>query len=369
MDRLRHRLSLMTILMAVLLAACSSSPTGQGVAATAAVATTLPTPPPAATVRPPLPSAPSAAAPSTTLAATAAPAPAPGLTGRFAYNTPDGNIWVVNADGTHRVQVTRAGGSDLDPSWSMDGTQLVYRTSRGDYAPDRQGTGTEGIFIAQADGSGERQLYPPNAQTIGGLFPDWSPDGKWIAFSGLRADGSETIYRINPDGSGLTDLGAPNGSGECAEWSPDATKILVCSQPGNGAWQVWVMDADGSHQKQLTDAPPGRPGGMGGSMAAIWSLDGTQFAFSSDRDGGNNDVYVMNADGSHERQLTNRPGGQSPEVWLPDGRILITDWSVGKDLPDWYVISAQDGSMLGSMPALQGGNSPIDWTPQALTGS
>jgi Tol biopolymer transport system component len=362
MGSLRQRLGLMVILISVLLAACNASPAAQGVAATVPTAAAMiPTPSPPASRRPALPPTPTAAA-SATPAATAMLPPMAGLIGRFVYHT-DRTLWVMNADGSQRIQVTRAGGNDFDPSWSPDGSQFVFRTSRGHYAPDRQGTGTEGIFIAQADGSGERQLYPPNAQTIGGLFPDWSPDGNWIAFSGLRADGSETIYRVHPDGSGLTDLGAPDGSAECAEWSPDATKILVCSQPRNGAWQVWVMDADGGNKVQLTDAPPGRPGGMGGNMGAIWSRDGTQIAFSSDRDGGNNEVYVMNADGSHERRLTNLPGSQSPQVWLPGGRILIDDWSAGKELPDWYVISAADGSIIGSVPALQGSNSPIDWIP------
>ena len=116
------------------------------------------------------------------------------LTGRFAYNTPDGNLWAVDADGARRVQLTRAGGNDFDPSWSPDGSQLVFRTSRGRYAADRYGAGTEGIFIVAADGSREHQLYPIDTARPGGLFPDWSPDGAWIAFSGVHTDGSEVIY-------------------------------------------------------------------------------------------------------------------------------------------------------------------------------
>src|SRR3954465_6078567 len=116
MHNARQRLGLLVIFTTVLLAACSTPPAAQGVAATApAGATTLPTPPPTPAVRPALTAAPSAAAASATPALTAV-LPVAGLTGRFAYNTPDGNIWVMNADGTHRVQVTRAGGNDLDPS-------------------------------------------------------------------------------------------------------------------------------------------------------------------------------------------------------------------------------------------------------------
>jgi Tol biopolymer transport system component len=280
------------------------------------------------------------------------------LTGRFAYNTPDGNLWAVDADGARRVQLTRAGGNDFDPSWSPDGSQLVFRTSRGHYAADRFGAGTEGIFIVAADGSGEHQLYPIDPAMPGGLFPDWSPDGAWIAFSSVHTDGSEVIYKIHPDGTGLTDLGGVSGSAECAEWSPDGAKILFCSHvPGSNDFNVWMMDAYGSHKTQLTHTP-GRdyPGG--------WSPDGSQIAFSSELTlDGNSEVYVMNVDGSAMRRLTTMAGSQAPQAWLPGGRIVIDDWSAGKNLADWHVISVDDGQIVADLPALAGGNSPIDWTP------
>lgn len=76
------------------------------------------------------------------------------LSGRFAYDV-NGDIWVMNADGSDPRQLTRSGpGTDFDPSWSADGTEIVFRTSRGEYAPDERGTGTEGIFVVSV-GSGD----------------------------------------------------------------------------------------------------------------------------------------------------------------------------------------------------------------------
>lgn len=336
----------------IALTACSPTPVNTLSTATAPILT----PPITATTQPTNP---------TTLVATATARATPistipvatNFTGRFVFNKLDLNIWVMDADGSDPVQVTHAGGNDFDPSWSPDGRQFVFRTSRGQHGPDRTGTGTEGIFIANADGSGERQLYPLNAQTIGGLFPDWSPVGNRIAFSTLNANGVETLHVINADGSGLIDLGVP---GEGAKWSPDGKKIAYGSHPGNGDWQVWVVNVDGSNKTQLTRVPARIRGGEGGNRNNVWSPDGKRIAYTSDRDG-DYEIYIINADGSGDHRVTHSPGGQSPEVWLPDGRIIFDDWSARRDLPDWYVMNA-DGTGLASLPQLQGANSPLDWT-------
>ncbi len=175
-------------------------------------------------------------------AGTAAPSPPPatGLRGLIAYSTQAGDIWVMRADGSDRRQVTSAGGNDFDPSLSPDGRRVVFRTSRGHYAPDPNGTGAEGIFVVDVDGSHETEIQPRR----GGLFPDWSPDGRRIALSTLRADGTETILTMAPDGTHAHDTGVAGG--ECSEWSPDGSKLAYCHHPGNGDFDVWVMDADGS---------------------------------------------------------------------------------------------------------------------------
>jgi Tol biopolymer transport system component len=275
-------------------------------------------------------------------------APATGLTGRVVYASVQGDLWVVQADGSDRRRLTDSGqGVDSSPTWSPDGKRIAFRTSRGKSPP---GVDPSNIFVINADGSGERQLTPARGAAAGGLFPAWSPDGSSIAYS----NGSG-INLIRPDGSGRRPLGVP---GECSVWSPDGSKLLFCSNGinrGEGVdnWDVFVMDADGSHVRRLTsNAAQDYPG--------AWSPDGTQIAFFSRRDG-DGDVYVMDADGANLRRVTDQPGAQAADAWLPDGRLVIGSAQEGVEgPPDWFVVRP-DGSGRASLPQLQTAMEPIAW--------
>src|SRR5262245_2354633 len=89
--------------------------------------------------------------------------------GRFAFGL-DGDIWVMEADGTGRRRLTRGPGTDFDPTWSPDGAWILFRTDRGHYRPDAQGVGVEGLFLIRPDGTDEHQIYPPSAAAYGALF-------------------------------------------------------------------------------------------------------------------------------------------------------------------------------------------------------
>jgi Tol biopolymer transport system component len=276
-------------------------------------------------------------------------APAIGLKGRIVYSSVAGDLWIVKADGSNRRRLTDSGaGIDYSPTWSPDGKRVAFRTTRG----SSSGPDPSNIFVINADGSGERQLTPARGQAAGGLFPAWSPDGRSIAYSNGAG-----INLIRPDGSGRRPLGVP---GECSVWSPDGSKLMFCSNGinrGQGVdnWDVFVMDADGSHVRRLTsDVAQDYPG--------AWSPDGTQIAFFSRRDG-DGDVYVMDAEGSNVRRVTNQPGAQAADAWLSDGRLVIGSAQEGVEGPPQWFVMRPDGSGRASLPQLKTAMEPIAWLP------
>jgi Tol biopolymer transport system component len=289
------------------------------------------------------------------------PVPKSKLFGRIAYSTRSGDIWVMNANGTCRHQITHSGaGTDFDPSWAPDGRRLVFRTSRGHYQPDIYGNGLEGLFVTDVEGSSnEREVEPPT----GGMFADWSPRGDKIAFSGLRAGKRfDTLFLMNPDGTGVHDLGTPFGS-EGAVWSPDATKIEYGAHNGDGNWAIWTMNADGSDQRQLTHPHLVFPAGSGGDSPGPWSPNGRRIAYSHWHVRGR-EVWIMNGDGSRKHRITQWPGGDSPLAWLPNGRIVFEHFRGNEPLPRYYWMRP-DGTGIRSLPLLKGAGDPIDWLPHA----
>ena len=265
------------------------------------------------------------------------------LPGWFAFTVAGGDLWAVRGDGSDRHQLTQSReGVDISPTWAPDASRLAFRHSTGTSGGLQD---TDTIRIVQEDGSGLRDL-------VAGSFPAWSPDGGWIAFRGVVG---VDLALIKPDGSGLTSLGVPNA--ECPVWSPDGSRILYCrnadaSGQVSDNWEVWVMNRDGSQQRQLTDNPAR-------DYPTAWSADGSRIVFFSQRDGAGAS-FIMGADGSNVTRLTTATDLSSVGAWLPDGRFVIS--SAGPDIPNWYVLDP-DGTR-HPVPQLSGAFDPIGWIEQ-----
>jgi dipeptidyl aminopeptidase/acylaminoacyl peptidase len=153
-----------------------------------------------------------------------------------------------------------------------------------------------------------------------------------IAFASNR-DGNTEIYVMNADGSNQVNLTNNAGNDFNPAFSPDGSKIAFASDR-DGNQEIYVMNADGSNQVNLTNA-------AGDDFNPAFSPDGSKIAFTSTRDG-NAEIYVMNADGSNQVNLTNTAGDDFNPAFSPDGsKIAFASFRDGNT--EIYVMNA-DGS-------------------------
>lgn len=232
-----------------------------------------------------------------------------------------GEIYVMNADGTHPINLTRSvDRAERVSSWSPDGKQITFTSAE---LFDGHTLVNSDIFVMDVDGGDPINLTNHDAldQT-----PDWSPSGNRIAFTSLR-DGNWEIYVMNPDGTNpinLTNNPAKDGR---PDWSPDGNRIAFTSDR-DGNFEIYVMNADGTNPLNLTNHPAE-------DNNSSWSPDGTRIAFDSNRDGdGNIEIYVMNADGANPINITNAPDvldlnpswGPAPALSVASNGKLATVW-------------------------------------------
>ena len=179
------------------------------------------------------------------------------------------------------------------------------------------GPGPSPLYVANADGSGQRWLTL--SAWIKGYV--WSPDGRTIAFESLREPlPNGEIYVVNADGSGQRNLTRNPARDFAPAWSPDGRRIAFVRDRGRGRThrpEIYVMNADGSRQSRLV-----RRG-----RRPIWSPDGRRLAFTRGQGGGS--VYVVNVDGSEERDVTR---GSAARLRLVAGRAEARLRSRWRDL-------------------------------------
>ena len=183
--------------------------------------------------------------------------------GRIELLDPNGDpqvcddIYVINRDGTGNTRLTDSCRGSENFSWSPDGTKIVF-TLNGQ------------IWIMNADGTDKTQLTHIGLSTKGA--PNWSPDGTKIAYHDFsEIDSAFNIFVMNSDGTGSTQLTHTTmGQFQYPNWSPDGTKIAF-DGPENSDYVIRLMNADGSGQTQLTSATARFPS---------WSPDGTKIVFS-----------------------------------------------------------------------------------------
>jgi TolB protein len=254
-------------------------------------------------------------------------------------------MYVMKVDGSDRHRVSSGEGRTTCGFFTRDAKQITYASTHGRAAacPQRPSMARgyvwpifEGydIYKANADGTG-----PVPLTTTPGYDAEatMGPNGR-IVFTSVR-DGDMEIYTMAGDGSDvtrLTNLPGPDGG---AFYSPDGTQIVFRGrhpQAGSaefteyfallkdGLWrptstELYIMNADGSGLRQITD-------NGAANFAPFWTPDGKRIIFSSNLHnvkGRNFDLFLIDADGSGLEQVTHHPDFDGFPMFSPDGTLLV----------------------------------------------
>jgi TolB protein len=220
--------------------------------------------------------------------------------GRIAFASASGahgdtQIWVMRADGRGRRALTAVNQFNQSPALSPNGKQIAFETV----------TGTEhDLYVRDVNGTVSTLLVPDAAS------PAWAPDGKRIAFAS-----SADLWVIRSDGTHKRRLTRTAALEDTPTWSPDG-KRLAYARDG----RIWVVTLGGRRQRPLTKTTDGV------DWAPAWSPDGKRIVYQSNRQTNpadpTNEIWLINADGSHPVRLTNNAINDYQPVWSPDGLWL-----------------------------------------------
>lgn len=237
-------------------------------------------------------------------------------------------VYVMTIEGSsvRRVSAKRINGTPII-TWSPDGKRLAFQSR------DRKDVNQ--LYVMRLSDGRVRKLtnFAPIEDPVinpGVYSPEWVPGGRRIAFVRFKGTVGSDIYTIRPDGTDLRQL-TRGSKAYTLSYSPDGKRIAfgswramdslfdggepACYLPvdagpartavvGECNFDIYVARSDGSDEKQLTDFP-------GLDFFPDWSPDGKQIAFLSDRPtptaANNDDVFVMNADGTDQRNVVVTP--------------------------------------------------------------
>jgi TolB protein len=172
------------------------------------------------------------------------------------------------------------------------------------------------LFTMRPDGTDVKRLTVLPDPTSPFSAPEWSSDGTQVVFTSPSPSSHlGQVYRIDADGSGLTQLtDGTDIDADSASWSPDGSKIVM-KRAGNAEYAIWIMNADGSGLERLT-------GERYDNADPTFTPDGKHIVYASAKTG-SSAIWIMNLDGSENRRLS--PAGllaASPDV-SPDGSHVV----------------------------------------------
>jgi Tol biopolymer transport system component len=231
-------------------------------------------------------------------------------------------IYTLHPDGSGLRRISppctgRCLGDD-EPALTRSGTRLAFSRAFGPVTNDN--AAADAIFTMDADGTKVKQLMQKTRPTsTEDHAATWSPDGRRIAFQRLNTTaspvGRSAIYVMSASGTNVRRITPRSLDASNPRWSRDGTRILFNDvaepAPGNDA-NIYTVRPDGTGLTKLTNYT----GGTAQAFVDDWSPDGAKIVFHF-QDTGTDDLYIMDADGSHPHPLTHLGPDASPRhaVW------------------------------------------------------
>jgi Tol biopolymer transport system component len=237
-------------------------------------------------------------------------------------------------------RVASAGRQPRSVAWSRDGMSLVY---------DTNGRGPWELWRASLDGA----TVPERLEIPGehSRQPTIAAAGNRLAFERLVELTSVFALRRNaqPEPVLVSSTWDDN-----PQFSPDGRRIAFSSRRSGDVEEIWLAAADGSDARQLTSGPGRR------QTLPAWSPDGRHIAFESTSVSTRTDIWVVPTDGGTPRQMTNDPGAENAPMWSRDGKRIyfVSNRGGPASWGDAWQIPAEGGA---PTRITQGGSSPVKY--------
>jgi TolB protein len=193
---------------------------------------------------------------------------------------------------------------------SPDTATSTYPGTNGSIAYSTGTGATREIATIEPNGTGQQTL---TSDLLEDAEPRYSADGTLLVFR--RTDGDDDVWTIPSDDGVETPITSDGGNDEGADFSPSGSKFAFTSDraPVNDQ-EIYSMNSDGSNVKRLTK--------KGDNENPAYSPGGDKIAFISDRDG-DDEVFVMKANGKQQKQLTRNGAVEGDPEWSPDGKLIV----------------------------------------------